>query len=64
MKKKFVIFSGDTLLEKIKGYFDSKSDGIDDCKDATVEGYMSGMAHEVSTRLFRNYPCRKKQVGK
>ena len=63
-KKQFVIFAGDTFLEKIKGYFDSQSDEIKECNEATVEGYLSGMVREVGTRLLRDYPCRKKQVGK
>jgi hypothetical protein len=62
VKQNFV-FNGATFLEEIRCFYKSKSEKIPDSNEGTVKGYMSGMAKEGTTRLYRDLIGRKSQVG-
>ena len=64
VKENFVIFNGSTFLKEIQSFYQSNSDKIPESTEATVKGYISGMAKECTSRLFRDLIGRKTQVGK
>jgi hypothetical protein len=59
----FVIFDGQSFLNRMKQFLKSFSGEIPNCNDGTIDGYIYGMVREGGSRLYRDLILRKSQVG-
>ncbi|EFX72387.1 hypothetical protein DAPPUDRAFT_110855 [Daphnia pulex] len=59
----FTIFGVDEMMESIRFYKAEDKEDIPNCKLPNVDGYISGMTKDATTRLLRNLNERKIQAG-